>query len=232
MDFNYQLVDKILNAILPLPENFGIDELYDEPNDLLLFKNKLHEVDKEAIIFFGLTKMVISSPQFNGVVIKIPFNGRYGLDDNEKPYWIPFKWADASDRSDYCLAEWEKYNKLKKYRLNCFVAKTLYYKQIMGVRIFIQEQVTPLDEFYKIPIIPSKNSQKLANQWWRERKIDINPNWMANCLDLYGQAKVKKFLNYCENIDPDILEDAHSGNIGYRTNGTPVILDYSNYLDS
>ena len=232
MDFNYQLVDKILNAILPLPENFGIDELYDEPNDLLLFKNKLHEVDKEAIIFFGLTKMVISSPQFNGVVIKIPFNGRYGLDDNEKPYWIPFKWADASDRSDYCLAEWEKYNKLKKYRLNCFVAKTFYYKQIMGVRIFIQEQVTPLDEFYKIPIIPSKNSQKLAKQWWRESKISIDPDWMANCLDLYGQAKVKKFLHYCEDIDPDILEDVHSGNIGYRTNGTPVILDYSNYLDS
>ena len=231
MNFNYQLVDKILNVILPLPKNFGIDELYDEPNDLLLFKNKLHEVDKEAIIFFGLTKMVISSPQLNGVVIKIPFNGRYGSDDDEKPYWIPFKWADASDCSDYCLAEWEKYNKLKKYRLNCFVAKTFYYKQIMGVRIFIQEQVIPLDEFYKTPIIPSKNSQKLAKQWWRESKIDVDPDWMANCLDLYGQAKVKKFLHYCEDIDPDILEDVHSGNIGYRTNGTPVILDYSNYLD-
>lgn len=231
MNFNYQLVDKILNAILPLPENFGIDELYDEPNDLLLFKNKLHEVDKKAIIFFGLTKMVISSPQLNGVVIKIPFNGRY-VSYDEKPYWMPFKWADASDCSDYCLAEWEKYNKLKKYRLNCFVAKTFYYKQIMGVRIFIQEQVIPLDEFYKIPIIPSKNSQKLAKQWWRESKIDVDPDWMANCLDLYGQAKVKKFLHYCEDIDPDILEDVHSGNIGYRTNGTPVILDYSNYLDS
>ena len=59
----------------------------------------------------------------------------------------------------------------------------------------------------------------------------MDTNWIANCIDKYGQSKVERFLNYCENIDPDLLEDVHSGNYGYREDGTPAILDFSNFLD-
>ena len=55
--------------------------------------------------------------------------------------------------------------------------------------------------------------------------------FLANCLDKYGKSKVKRFLHYCANIDPDILEDIHDGNFGYRKDETPCLLDYSNFND-
>ena len=59
----------------------------------------------------------------------------------------------------------------------------------------------------------------------------MNTEWIAICLDKYGKSKVERFLYYCENIDLDILDDIHNGNYGYRTNGTPCIIDYSGYAD-
>ena len=119
---------------------------------------------------------------------------------------------------------------LKTYGLDCFVAKVMLYKEKCGVRVFIQEEVTPENDSY-CTCRPSKKSQDLADKWYDEGKFYIEPEWIANCLDKYGKSKVERFLYYCANIDPDILEDVHSGNFGYRSNETPCILDYSNFLD-
>lgn len=233
MVFNHKIVDKFLNAVFPLPEHFGLDDRYSEPINYEDFKTKVYSVDPEALIDFGISKIVIISSYLENVVIKIPFNGYFDFDDDDNIFWHSFRYANSIDNSDYCLAEWEKYKKLKTYGLNCFVAKTFFYKTIDGIRIFLQEKVTPQsDIFLTLSQIPSKNSKELANQWYNNREFDIQPDWIASCLDKYGKSKVKRFLFYCKNIDPDILEDVHSGNFGYRTNGTPVILDYSNFLDT
>lgn len=229
MVFNHELVNEILDAIFPLPDEFGValSEDYDpEPSSLSSLEAAVHDIDEDASILFGMSKLVITSPNLENVVIKIPFNGYY----DEYKEWNDFRWAPGSDPSDYCLAEYEKYRRLKTYRLDCFVAKIFHYKTISGVYVFIQEKVTPKCDLY-FKYKASAKSQNLAKEWYKERKFDIDPEWIANCLDKYGKSKVERFLYYCANIDLDILEDAHSGNFGYRNNETPVILDYSNYLD-
>lgn len=223
MVFNHNAVDKILAAIFPLPVEFGLEDV--EPLNFKLIQNQIKKVDACAYINFGISKMVIISPNFNNVVIKIPFNGKF--DHWEE--WIPFKWANGSDSSDYCLAEYEKYCRLKIYGLDCFVAKTFLYKTIEGVRVFIQEKVMPEEDMCFSDFKPSLKSKKLANKWREEGESIFDTYWFANCLDKYGQSKVQRFLDYCTNIDPDILEDIHEGNYGYRENGTPAILDYSNF---
>ena len=233
MTFNHTLVDKFLEAIFPLPENFGIvlrENEESEPIDFSFFQEAVWDVDPDASVYFGMSKIVIISPNLNNVVIKIPFNGFFEENMEEDLYWHTFRWASGSDSKDYCLTEFEKYNKLKTYELDCFVAKIMFYKEICGVRVFLQEQVVPENDSY-CTRKPSQKSQDLANKWYDERKFYIEPEWIANCLDKYGKSKVERFIYYCANIDPDILEDAHDGNFGYRKDETPCVLDYSNYRD-
>ena len=232
MTFNQKVINQFLDAIFPLPENFGItiSSHEDEENeDIIKFEKNVHRIDSKASIRWGVSKIVIISSKLQNIVIKIPFNGYYN-DCDEEIYWNDFIWATGSDSNDYCLSEYEKYKKLKIYNLDCFVAKTWYYKTIDGVRIFLQERVVPNDDSYKIKA-PSKKSQDLADKWYEEDKINMNTEWIAICLDKYGKSKVERFLYYCENIDLDILDDIHNGNYGYRTNGTPCIIDYSGYAD-
>ena len=223
MTFNHNAVDKILTAIFPLPEEFGLDN--NTPINFKLIQNQIKTVDACACINFGISKMVIISPSFDNVVIKIPFNGEF----DENAEWLPFEWANGSSSSDYCLAEYEKYCRLKTYGLDCFVAKTIKYKTIDNIRIFIQEKVIPEEDTCSLDFIPSLKSKELARKWQEEGQSIFDTFWFANCLDKYGQSKVQRFLYYCNNIDLDILEDTHEGNYGYRENGTPVILDYSNF---
>lgn len=234
MIFNHKLVDKFLEALFPLPEGFGIICFYNdesEPIDFSSLQEIIWNVDPSATITFGMSKLVIISPNLGNIVIKIPFNGYYMENEiNGDLEWHSFCWATGSDSKDYCLTEFEKYNRLKTYGLDCFVAKVMFYKKICGVRVFLQEQVIPENDSCYIHK-PSRKSQDLANKWYDEGKFYIEPEWIANCLDKYGKSKVERFLYYCVNIDPDILEDVHSGNFGYRKNETPCILDYSNYSD-
>ena len=224
MTFNHNAVDKILTAIFPLPEEFGLDN-DTKPVNFSLIQNQIKTVDACAHINFGISKMAIISPSFNNVVIKIPFNGEF----DEYAEWLPFEWANGSSNSDYCLAEYEKYCRLKTYGLDCFVAKIIKYKTIDNIKIFIQEKVIPEEDTCFSNFVPSLKSKKLAQKWQEEGQSIFDTLWFANCLDKYGQSKVQRFLYYCNNIDLDILEDIHEGNYGYRENGTPVILDYSNF---
>lgn len=230
MEFNHELVDKFLEAIFPLPKKFGMlihtedTTIEDEPYCLSEFEEAVHDIDSDASICFGMSKIVIVSDLLKDVVIKIPFNGSY-----EDGVWRPFAWASGSDSSDYCLAEYEKYKKLKDNQLDCFVAETAFYKTIDGVRVFIQEKITSENDLYQTPR-PSQASLDLAKKWDDEEHFYMDSEWIANCLDWYGESKVKSFLSYCNNIDLDILEDMHGGNYGYRENEAPAILDYSNFL--
>jgi hypothetical protein len=233
MKFNSAVVDEILDNIFPLPSCFGVqlDNPMgdDEPVGFSDIQEIVGMIDPDANIYYGMSKLVIISPRVGNVVIKIPFNGFFTY-YNSIEQWVPFTWATGTDSSDYCLAEYEKYERLKTYELECFVAKTMFYKKICGVRVFLQERVMTTLDSWKSPQ-PSQRSSKIADQWYNEGKFYIDPEWIANCLDFYGQSKVKRFLHYCSNIDLDILADVHSGNFGYRNGETPVIIDYSNFSD-
>lgn len=235
MTFNYLLVNQFLDTIFPLPEEFGLifDDGYghSELPDYEQLLIKLRSVDPDVSVECGMSKFVILSPNLKGIVIKIPFNGCYIEDEEDGSLkWEFFESAPSEDFSDYCLAEFEKYKNLKANKLNCFVAKTYFYKTISGIRVFIQEEATAKNNTLNIPQA-SKASFELAKSLNKGSSCCINAEWLANCLDKYGKSKVKRFLNYCESVDFDIIADLHSGNLGYRFNNTPVILDYSNFLN-
>lgn len=235
MTFNSKIINNILDNIFPIPENFGVLVSCSDGTEPINFnelKTAVFDADPSASIYFGMSKLVIASPNIGNVVIKIPFNGYWMETDCEtgEIEWNPFEWAAGTDKSDYCLTEYEKYERLKTYDLNCFAAKIIYYKTICGVKVFLQEYVEPLAESCKSPNA-SNNSKNLAKKWKDEGKFYINQDWIANCLDKYGESKVERFLYYCDNLDPDILEDVHSGNFGYRKDGSPCLIDYSNYGD-
>lgn len=230
MKINNKLINEVLDAIFPLPDNFGIDREIEEPSCLNQIEKTVAEVDEDAYICYGISKLVIVSPNFNGVVIKIPFYG--STVDGE---WIPFTYAPASDKKDYCLAEYERYLALKKLKLDCFVAKTIYYKKINGRKIFLQEEVISeeniLEENEKKRFHhSSKKSRELA---WKifSTSVDMDVDWIAKCFDKYRNKKVRRFFKYCATKDRGILEDMHCGNFGYRDNGTPCLIDFSDFLD-
>lgn len=239
--FNLKLVNDLINAIFPLPECFGLtcsEENGDELQDIFFLRNKVKKVDKDAKVLYGMSKLVIKSPHLNNIVIKIPFNGYwsetyYEDGNNDELEWVDFYQAPTEDGYDYCFAEYKKFKLLQKRKLGSFVAKTLFYREIDGFRIFLQELIYPTFEKNKISKeIPSKESTKLALQWKKERRCPLmtDANWIAKCIDSYGANKTKKFLKYCEEIDEDILSDCHNGNYGYRPDGTPALLDFSGFF--
>lgn len=240
MTFNRTQIDKILDMIFPLPEEFGTYE-GEEFEGIYRIEKNIHTIDPKATIAYGISKLVIIAPSIGNVVIKIPFNGYFyevyideESDDTELT-WLPFDDAEGSDPSDYCLTEYEKYQNLKKYNLNRFVAEVIFYTERDGIRVFLQEKVTSVDDSYHTPIA-SKKSKDLVKRWSNERFqnghcILVSEEWLANCIDAYGVDNVQEFVYYCDNVDPSIVRDMHSGNYGYREDNSPVILDYSDFND-
>lgn len=220
--FNEDFANKMLAALCPLPEYFGRDRnsICDTAIDSWFFRHGFN-----ASIKYGASKLVILSPEFGDSVLKISFKGYFDYDD----WWMPFECAPGSDPTDYCQAEYEKYKKLKELNLDCFVAETSPYKTIGDVKVFIQEKITPYDEIIDCSFDhPTNDSMKLAEKYCPSSSLDLT--WIANCFDCYGTSKVRDFFDYCDK-DHDILNDFYETNYGYRKDGTPALLDFSNFCD-
>lgn len=235
MNFNHKVVDQMFKSIVPFPEHFGTNA-YDIDNPPISYFNKFQdsiwEIDPDARIIFGTTKLVIVSPKVGeDVVIKIPFNGTFGKDGN----WVPFRCApDVSkeQKNNYCCSEYNKYNRLKNTNLNCFAAETTLY-ECGDLTLYIQELIIPMADAYSEQPQPSTAAHETILKWWDNGTCPIPPNkWIENCLDFYGVYKTLRFVCYCSDIDLDILEDFSTSNAGYRkSDGTPALLDYSNFLE-
>lgn len=244
MNINYPFVDKILDAIFPLPEKFGIraDVDYVENIEAILQK----DISKDIRVCHGISKMVILAPALGDIVIKIPFNGQYTYGARYGPWRHSSKWvgetewgkpiefeyfsgASGSDETDYCLAEYEKYQNLKDSSLDIFVAQTLFYKVKNDVRIFLQERANAVEDSIATPR-PSENSVETAKKYYNNTDYAyMNLDWVANCIDSYGRDITERFLRYVAEEDEDILGDMHNGNFGYRDDGTPVLLDFCDF---
>ncbi|MBQ2204882.1 MAG: hypothetical protein II411_03195, partial [Lachnospiraceae bacterium] len=131
-----------------------------------------------------------------------------------------------------CDAEWQKYKNLRKIGLDCFVAKTYPFVEINGFKCFIQEiAVAENDadgnETSRVTAASRKKAESLNNEFHRS----LDRDWLGLCIEIFGAKKVRRFMNYAENIDHEILADMHSGNYGYRPNGTPCILDFASFYN-
>lgn len=203
----------------------AIDTLYDE----------LHHFTNISILR-GISKAAIISEN-SSYVIKVPFNGEYiytyDEDGNEDKVFEEFYCANNSKNNwDYCRLELENYKEAEKAGLECFFARTLEYGTTPnGYPVYIQEKVTPDSEM------------------WEENRMDFNSEflnyirdnrhllyavysvkWVASAIFHYGLEKFFKLLKFAKEHGR-MFNDLHDSNYGYRTNGEPVILDFSGWFD-
>lgn len=263
MKFNAELARKLIAAVFEeMPENrqFGpvcaddatpiaFDAIYDAVTD----------IDANADIHYGISKLVIISPNLGDYVVKIPFNGMYedscenectregGCSSAYQSYcccdcpygeisdddcWCDYSNADSPTGWNYCDAEWQKYKKLKKNGLNCFVTKTYPFVEINGFKCFIQEKAVAKDdangnETSRVTLASRQKAESLNSEF----HCGLNEDWLGLCIEIFGTKKVRRFMKYAENVDHEILDDMHSGNYGYRPNGTPCILDFASFYN-
>lgn len=181
---------------------------------------------------YGVSKLAFILEAYNWVV-KIPFNGYYSASwDEEKNTYSEdeeefFSFQYAMNDWDYCNTELEKYKKAIEKGLSCFFAETKYLcKGKNDHPIYIQEKVIPINED-TLKRTPSKKSLKFA-----KKQYYFNNEWLATAVDFYGMDKVVEFLDYINNIDPEISQDLHYGNYGYRLDGSPCLLDFSGWNEN
>lgn len=263
MNFNRELALKLVNAVFNMmPEDYqfgpecGNDQI---PTNLGMIYDEVESVDADAELHWGISKLVIISPNLGNYVIKVPFNGMYeenydygctlddgecpyscgscwecehGIEPDPKEYWCNYSNADSPTGWNYCDAEWQKYKNLRKIGLDCFVAKTYPFVEINGFKCFIQEKAVAENEANgnetsRVTFASRQKAESLNSEF----HCDLNESWLGLCIEIFGAKKVRRFMKYAENVDHEILSDMHSGNYGYRPNGTPCILDFAAFYN-
>ena len=226
------------------------------PTNFEMIYDEVKSVDADAELHYGISKLVIISPHLGNYVIKVPFNGMYGenydykcaldggcpyscrgcyacehgIEPDPKEYWYDYSNADSPTGWNYCDAEWQKYKNLRKIGLDCFVAKIYPFIEIGGFKCFIQEVATAEDDANGNETSHvTEASRKKAESLNSEFHYGLNEDWLGLCIEIFGAKKVRRFMKYVKEEDPEILNDMHSGNYGYRPNGTPCVLDFASF---
>ena len=130
---------------------------------------------------------------------------------------------------DYCALEESVYQNAEAAGFEQYLAKTSFYKTIKNCYVYVQEKVYTL--YSDKASTPSEGSRKKIDE--RNGEYLGNKDWSACFIDFFGEDAFEKFYNYCVYGDDEhemcIADDLHSGNIGFRADGSPVILDYSGW---
>lgn len=236
-----------------LPENFGkILQDDDYIVNIGEIEDELWEIDHTVRFYSGVSKLAIVAESLGEVAIKVPFNGCYECSDEYYDYMHSDEYDDDDDdeewdfdrkycfekfcggggryNDDYCAEEYAAYKELKELGYEKFVAETELLGGINGMYILVQEFVTPMNNYCK-KIVNSQRSietsQRIREDYVTANKVD--DVWVAACVEHYGEELSEKFFNYTEEDGYSILADAHWGNYGYREDGSPCVLDFSDF---
>lgn len=241
MTLDKTLISDVCNSLL-IPADFGIDEDGDDIYgvfDAVSTDMKGVLADDSYCLASGVTKLVII-PELCDFVFKVSFNGYYyqqyddnKLEDEDSYAFEQFAGSGGSDSSDYCLAEYEKYQDLRAAGVSMFFAETEFAGVTKdGSRIFIQEKAYPRSH---------GNSSKKASQESKDRVKSMeshnelnlfdyiyDTDWWALALECYGEDALQALEEYIQKDDSP-LQDMHDENFGYRLDGTPCIIDFTDY---
>lgn len=233
-------IEKIIEAISEIiPADFGCDT---EEDDLWNFSIDdafyiLSEIDPYINIEYGVSKLVII-PSFGNQVIKIPFNGKWYIEypyneETEETDWDAepdaffeeFRSADSEDGDDYCEAETRIFEEAIDASIDPLFAGTTFYKTVNGIKFYLQEKI-PTIGIRKTHIKSSSDSYSLAKSISGSKGGIRCIEWLAAVIEYYGEAVAKLLMNF---IYDEEIGDLHSGNVGFRANGEPVLVDYSSW---
>lgn len=213
-------VKDILN--ISFPAEFGSNE---DGEDTYAIEDVYNQLDSNVKTAYGASKFVILLNDKE--VVKVPFNGCFWYDDiDEEGGWR----FDEFNNNDYCATEAAIYADAVALGVEKFFASTKYYgSTVEGTPIYISERVYGLyendDARYKIT--SSEDSNKKATEIRNGYSSPIAcTEWLAKAIEFYGINAVMDLLAF---IELEHISDFHTGNIGFRKDGSPVILDYSGY---
>ena len=214
MDYN-----KYANIFkLNIPREFGANEYGDMTDDIREVIRQLNLDPCSYNYDFGASKFVIFFD--DDEVIKIPFNGYfYEAEDYKTDRFCLFEIIE-----DYCAEEERLYNLAVEAGVEMFFAKTQYIgSTVSNTPFYASERVI----CNYTPHPSQKSIDTLKNKYY-SFQYEINSTWSAAAIEYYGEELFDKFVNF---IEQNRISDLHNGNIGYRKDGAPVLLDYSGYED-
>lgn len=193
---------------LNIPLEFGCDFDTEETESIIKVYDQL---DNTVTTTFGVSKFVIFLN--DSTVVKIPFNGHWDQCDNTFKTFI---------NQDYCAIEESVYADAVAAGVEIFFAQTMYGgKTAKFTPYYISERVY---NFYSSNVNKVKFSEDSLNKAKKTNIIDTG--WLAYAYEYYGEDLVKQLIIF---LTENEISDLHNDNLGFRKNGEPVILDYSDF---
>lgn len=209
---------------LHIDEQFGCDRYRDTPTpemgDVIC-----HVVENNDDYAYGASKFVIIPSDAN-FVVKIPFNGWFEEDREENS---GLKFYEFECCYDYCEKELNIYNSLAGSGFQHIFAETAFVgKTAEGRGIYIQEKIATTysdGESSRKASEGSKDAVARMHSKYGRDYLSFEDDWLELAVECYGEEATSKMLAYVE----ENIWDMHRGNYGYRSDGTPVIIDYSDF---
>lgn len=133
---------------------------------------------------------------------------------------------------DYCCLELNYYTQIKDYGFEQFYAKTAFLGSTQNnFPCYIQEWC----ESYDDSNVDTSSSER-SRSHVQELKTNNNyrsyfyDDWVALAVERYGEELVDAFLLKFLREHDEYVGDMHSGNFGFRADGSPVIIDFSDFM--
>lgn len=219
---------KVFNEIVKkVPEKFGWDEYNTDKENTKIVSEALKDAKVVGGAYCGATKAVAVVSGCSSV-LKVPYSGKWEYDESvDCDYFTRFRGADNSEDHgwDYCLTEYEIYEAAKENGLDIFFPKTEIMGKCKSGTIIKQEKVL---NFYEYCPVSEDETIEFVNSDIKYYCF-ADSLWVAAAIERYGKAMVDKLIDFLENNFPIVTEDLHNGNIGFRKNGEPIILDFSGW---
>lgn len=241
-EFLNTLIDDVSKALPPV-EKFGTD---DGDADEIINKvfNEIGNSYPEMEINSGISKLCVSVPELP-FVVKVPYKGiwNYSYNDedccgdcdqctlevccNETEGTYEF----SEFTYNYCDKEIEDYESAVEICPEAaeILVPTEYYTAHEGYEFYIQEKVDVYsydDEITKQPVYSKR--AKLVDNYCGKKNYYINNQWSVKAIQFFGAQKFFAFVAKLYDVE-NIFRDLHTGNLGYRLNGAPCILDFAGF---
>ena len=208
---------------IEFPSNFGSDE---DGEETPVMEEVYNQLDSSVETAYGASKFVIFLN--NKEVVKVPFSGCYWWDEDAEDHYR----FDEFMNTDYCATEAAVYADAVALGVEKFFASMKYRGTAKGgTPIYLAERVYT---YYDNGAVRertdsfSKRSQEIADEMKDNYNIRIHREWLARAIEYYGEDAVNDLLAF---IELEGINDFHTENIGFREDGSPVILDYSGYRE-
>jgi len=208
---------------LIVPEEFGSDE-YNEATPAIKAVMEQLPLD-EVYVDWGATQFVIINHEADRVA-KIPFSGEFIDCENDEREWQEF----SPYNTNYSYLTYELYQQAKNWEIIDLFAETEFFGTTKnGVEIYLQEKVKSYydgNSRSHSSEASKKKYRELINGKFSSAQSLFPEDWLTAVIEWYGIDLTKDFLLFCEENN---LDDFHTGNIGWREDGTPCVLDWAGF---